>query len=174
MLGLYICISLLLAMVFFILGMDEDGLIKRFFISIFGGAFFGLIAIGIIVMGGQSRLETKEVPWRKYELVTLDSRESTEGKFQSFFFVGSGYIGEELYYHFYIDTPDGIKYQKERAEGSSIFIKECECEPYYLEYNEKYVDSTSIFYQDGFNYSTATKRVLYIPKGTIKRDFKVN
>lgn len=121
-------------------------------------------------MIGESCLDTEERVIRSYNLVALDTNEDIEGSYSNFFFIGSGYIGEELYYHFYYKTSKGIKYKKVRAE--ECYIIETTDKPSYKQYGEFIKDTTAFFYSDGVKEDG--RQVLFIPKGTIKSNYKVN
>jgi len=146
--------------------------------NFFGAVFFGSLAS--FIFGGvifvfyatyvTGSLETEERVKASYDLVSLDANEDINGSFETAFFVGSGYIGEDLYYHFYYETSKGIKYVKKRAE--SMYIIETDGNPRYVIYANYIKDETHDYYRE--NRSRETRRVLYIPKGTIKRNYKVN
>ena len=95
-----------------------------------GGVFFSAI-VAFVFMGivfafygsfQRDKLETEERAYATYDLVALDANEDLNGSYQHAFFVGSGYIGEDLYYHFYYETSKGIKYKliilKEYTDGT--------------------------------------------------------
>lgn len=152
-----------------ILGWLWEGACCLFFAIVCGGIFGGILA-GIICFIGRSSLEKEERVSQKYDLVALDTNEDMHGSYDNFFFVGSGYIGEDIYYHFYYSTKNGVKYKKVRAEN--CFIIETSESPRYEVYGKYYKKSGSIFYQTDL--VDNTKEVLYIPKGTIKNNYKVN
>src|SRR5690606_31870528 len=101
----------------------------------------------------------------------LDTDKETVGSHSSIFFVGSGYIGEEMYYHFFYETSNGVKYDKIRADGK-VYIVETNDTPKVVKYYIYFKDKESIFYDS--KPRRHTKTVLYIPKGTIKNNYKVN
>lgn len=133
------------------------------------GLFSGMLS-GIILIFGQCGLEQEERLTASYNLVALDTKENIQGSYSNLFFVGSGYIGEELYYHFYYETINGIKYEKLAAKN--CYIIETKEKPSYKKYGMYYKDKESIFYHS--NEQSEGKQVLYIPKGTIKTSYKVN
>ena len=136
----------------------------------FGGFFFGGLLTVFICAVGQKDLEREERVQQSYSLVALDTNEDANGSYSNIFFVGSGHIGEDLYYHFYYNTPQGIKYKKVIAED--CFIIETGDKPSYKIYGKYYKKVESVFYQAGV--IEETRKVLYIPKGTIKSNYKVN
>lgn len=145
-------------------------LICCFFVSLFFSIIFGAIFGGFINFIGRMTLETENKIHKSYELVALDTNEDINGSYSNFFFVGSGYIGEDIYYHFYYKTSNGIKYDKIRAEN--CYIVEMDDTPSYKVHGEYYKDTSSVFYDKDL--IRETKKVLYIPKGTIKSNYKVN
>ena len=152
-----------------ILGRIWEGICCIFMAS-FGGLFFGGFLSAFIHFIGRGSLETEERVYKSYNLVALDTNEDINGSYNSIFFVGSGHIGEELYYHFYYNTPNGIKYNKVRAEY--CYIIETGEKPSYKIYGEYYKKVESVFYEPDI--VEETREVLYIPKGTIKANYKVN
>lgn len=132
----------------------------------FGGLILGGIVSGIIVFIGRTTLKHEEKVYQSYDLVTLDTNEDINGSF----FLGCGYIGEDMYYHFYYKTQDGTQYDKIRA--TRCYIVETNEKPSYKIYGEFFKKTESIFYSDDIRFET--KKVLYIPKNTIKNNYKVN
>lgn len=142
----------------------------------------GLISffISVIYKGGQEvRIMDEyirvEKPYMTYDLKTLDADNQIEGKSRSMFFVGSGYVREELYYQFYVNTPKGIEYIKVSAEDKypgTYIIETDSIKPKYVRYGEFYADSTKKYYTS--KRINRTRDVLYIPKGSIKVGFKIN
>lgn len=140
------------------------------FVASFGAFFIGGILLCIVSGIGENSLDREERVVSSYNLVALDTNEDMQGSYSSMFFVGSGHIGEEMYYHFYYETPKGIKYNKIRAED--CYIIETSDKPSYKKYGEFIKDTTAFFYDEGCQKDG--RKVLYIPKGTIKSNYKVN
>lgn len=134
------------------------------------GFIFGTFFTVTIDFFGKDSLPVYEKISKSYDLVSLDTTKDINGNYQSAFFVGSGFIGEEMYYHFYYKTRSGIKYEKLRAQ--ECFIVETNDKPTFKKFGRYYKNNGSIFY-DPFEIQE-TKKVLYIPKGTIKNNYKVN
>lgn len=139
--------------------------------SLTGGFIVSGVLSIFILFFGQTQLEIEERVGSSYNLVALDTDKETVGSYSSIFFVGSGYIGEEMYYHFFYETSNGVKYDKIRAEGK-VYIVETNDTPKVVKYYEYYKDKESIFYDS--ESQRHIKTVLYIPKGTIKNNYKVN
>ena len=152
-----------------ILGWIWEGICCIFTAS-FGSLFFGGLLGALICSIGRSDLEREEKVYQSYNLVALDTNEDINGSYSNAFCVGSGHIGEDLYYHFYYNTLQGIKYKKVIAED--CFIIETGDKPSYKIYGKYYKKVESVFYQAGV--IEETRKVLYIPKGTIKSNYKVN
>lgn len=140
------------------------------FVVFFGGLFFGILLGGFICFIGRGTLEREERVTQSYELVALDTNEDIHRSYSNLFFVGSGYIGEDMYYHFYCGTSQGIKYKKVRADY--CYIIESDEKPSYKIYGQYLKETESVFYDSDL--IRETKEVLYIPKGTIKSNYKVN
>lgn len=138
--------------------------------SLFGGLILGGLLGGFICFIGRGSLEREERIVQNYDLIALDTNEDIHGSYSNFFFVGSGYIGEDMYYHFYYNTIQGIKYEKVLAED--CFIIETNDDPQYKIYGQYYKDKESVFYEPSL--IRESRRILYIPKGTIKNNYKVN
>ena len=107
----------------------------------------------------------------KYELIALKSKEIHEssGSFAWFVIVGGGSSkhSTESYYYYYVKYQDGIQLEKRDVLDRRIFINE-------IEQNNAYVIVT--YRQDCMTYPNGwseTRTILNIPKGTIKRDFKI-
>ena len=140
------------------------------FVSSIGGLFFGGLFSGFVYFIGRCGMEKEEIITQSYNLMVLDTNEDISGHYNNLFFVGSGHIGEENYYHFYYNTHNGIKYIKVLAEY--CYIIETKEKPSYKVYGNYYKKSKSVFYTNSL--INETKKVLYIPKGTIKSNYKVN
>lgn len=149
---------------------EPDEWLPNIFGSLFVSFFVVAVLCGVVLAIGRATLETEERVGKSYELVALDTEKETVGSYSSIFFVGSGYIGEEMYYHFFYNTSKGIRYNKIKAE--SCYIIETQDTPKYVEYHKYYKDKESIFY-DSYSQGV-TRTVLFIPKGTIKNNYKVN
>lgn len=139
-------------------------------VSLVISGFIFLITSTIVT----STFDTYEGAYSTEKLRALDTNEDINGSASMMFFVGSGHIGEDLYYHFFYDTPNGIKYQKERAEQRNFYLKETNGKPKFIKYgifyHTKHKDSK--FYDPYM--INETKMVLEIPKGTVKANYKVN
>lgn len=133
--------------------------------GITSGFFLAMtFSIGIAVMDKEERVDSS------YELVSLETNEDIHGSYSNLFFVGSGYIGEDLYYHFFYKTSKGTKYKKIKAEN--CYIIETDSIPSYTKYALFLKDTDSFFYE--VSKPQESRQVLYIPKGTIKANYKVN
>jgi len=150
--------------------------------NVYGGLFFSaiialVISVLILMFYGisqRSNIPLEEKVVVSYNLTSLDANEDINGEFSQSFFVGSGYIGEDLYYHIFYEKIKGGEimqvYDKIRAE--SIDISETDGNPRYTIYGNYMTDTTNYYYSP--NIQETTRSVLYIPKGTIKKNFKVN
>ncbi|MFW6219746.1 MAG: hypothetical protein ACOC33_02815 [bacterium] len=152
-----------------------------YFISI---AFVAFVVVTIIFGLIRSRYESnfkniKEVPYKEYELVSLNDNRDIHGGAGMIFFVGSGYINQELYYYFYVkDIKTGlIEFKKEYAENNyydKIYIKEIDGneKPRFVKYGYFLKDKESIFY-DPYLIENS-KSILYVPKGSVLKNFNLD
>lgn len=170
----------LIAIVIFLYKVDDIDWLD--FGSIFGvlivWGILAALASGLIFFVSKSivqdKFETYETVYVERELRALDTNEDINGRQGMFFFVGSGYINEDLYYHFFYDTENGIRYQKERASQKDFYLKEINGKPTFKRYGAFYdrKHENNIFYKETLVHRT--KDVLEIPKGTVKTRYTVN
>lgn len=167
MISIYLCFFALPVFIFFLILLDNYE-ISNIFISLLGSLFFSGLIFSFYISYKRLYLETEERILYECELNSLDAKSSVNGKYNGSFLVGSGYIGEQLYYNFYYKTKDGLKYTKYKAQD--IYIKETDSVPRFVVYADFVIDTTNIYYKSGS--LNITKKVLFIPKGTIKQDYK--
>lgn len=158
--------------------------IKSYLSVIFASGFFYLVLFsviyGVIQSSYQNNVENLvEKPYKTYELLSLNDNKNIDGSLSMMFFVGSGYIGENLYYYFYIKNSETglIELKKERADreyNNDIYIKEIKKgeKPKYIKYGYFIKDNESIWYDPYL--VRKTKSILYIPKGSILNEFKLD
>lgn len=105
----------------------------------------------------------KEV--HKWYIESLGNDKYMEG----YFFLGNGYVMEKDYYFFYVNTSNGYQRLKIPVE-STYLIETDERRPEYVQIYRDYNDDKSFWkvFPDCEKYNK-----LYVPKGTIIRDFKV-
>ncbi|CAL2082866.1 hypothetical protein [Tenacibaculum dicentrarchi] len=105
----------------------------------------------------------KEV--HKYYIESLGNDKYMEGVF----FLGNGYVMEKDYYFFYVNTSNGYQRLKIPVE-STYLIETDERRPEYVQIYRDYNDDKSFWkvLPDCEKYNK-----LYVPKGTIVRDFRV-
>lgn len=166
---IFIVVTIVLLIISF--SNNPDKWFSNVLASLFGSAIVSSVLSVLIIAFGKAQLETEERVRSSYNLVALDTDKETVGSHSSIFFVGSGYIGEEMYYHFFYETSNGVKYDKIRANGK-VYIVETNDTPKVVKYYKYYKDKESIFYDS--EPRGHIKTVLYIPKGTIKNNYKVN
>lgn len=161
---------------------DNEPLITRIFMCVIGAPLLGII-ITVLVYGGISLIvtsdikRTKEVVISSNEIIRLDTSDEVSGKFSSVFFVGSGYIGETKYYAFYKKLNNGeIVFNKLRANDEDHRLNYSD-KPKVVVYGRKYEDSivgdSNWIPDNKKNHIEYYKTVIFIPKGTIKRNYKV-
>ena len=142
-------------------------------IIIFPCAFFATITFTLHSIIAKANMKTYELIYKEYEIVALKDNNDING---NSYFLGSSYIEERLYYHFYYnDKGRGIKYKKIDAEGNypSVYIIETnEKNPKYIRYGSFYKNKKNAFYTSSM--ISETRDVLYVPKGSIKRKFQLD
>lgn len=139
----------------------------------FGGGFIGsiLVLLMVAISSGQPK-SVEEVVWYTKHIHTLkDANSGLEGSF----FLGTGSIGSTWYYQAYVNTEDG--FHKEKFKQNITYIKEVD---HIKPKVEKYIEVThnnwfetwltGVAISNGCCY---TKIILYVPKGTIIREFRL-
>jgi hypothetical protein len=109
--------------------------------------------------------ETEEIHEHEYWIHSLGNDKYLEGEFT----LGSGSIEEIDYYFYYINTSKGFKRCKTRVDKSFI-IETNDVKPH--------IETVVIHYKDEEKFfktidGTTNHRVIYVPKGTIIKEFKV-
>lgn len=118
-------------------------------------------------------------------IVALQDSSNTSGRF----LLGSGTVGNSMYYCYYIDTDDGYKYQQIDTTDYyvDVSIKYCdENETPHIEKYDRYTIATSdkmwgwvfnpvlISPQANQSVFSAQKIYIYLPEGTIDENYKVD
>lgn len=152
--------------------------------SFIGGGFFGGLISGIVVSFvmlvfateegkfDDSKLESSKCV-AVYEIIPLISIER-EQSMSGTFFIGSGTVKSDVYYFAYVDTSDGMYLNK--YPRYKTYIVEQDGEPKAT--TTMYECSRPVFaWLKGMDKAPkrtrAKKYQLYVPKGTIIRDFKL-
>lgn len=120
--------------------------------------------LGIWKMYFEDHIKTKEAHY--YYMKSLGNNTSISGDF----FLGSGSIEEKEYYFFYVNTVKGMRKMKLPIDKTYI-IETDDRRPEAVEIQE-WVDDKDLFFKDLIGYTTDHYK-LYVPKGTVIRDFKV-
>ena len=137
---------------------------------------FGFIATIIVflmvVVASENPKSVEETVWYTKNIHTLrDVNNGLEGSF----FLGTGSIGSTWYYQAYVNTDDG--FHKEKFEQKITYIKEVD---HIKPKVEKYIEVnhnnwfetwlTGVAISNGCCY---TKIILYVPRGTIIKEFRL-
>lgn len=149
---------------------DDGNYIGAFLICAITSVFISGLVFTVYSNVKISNMEKEEKIVYNYNLTSLNSSQDINGSYSNMFFVGSGYINETLYYHFFYETKKGIIYTKQRA--NDVYIIETEEDPKFVIYGMYLSDTSNVFYNNKLLHKS--RKVLYIPKGTIKRNYKVN
>lgn len=155
---------------------ETPSLFSSFFISSILGFFIGFLLFGFVSHIITSDIKpSKEIIISSYPLVNLQSSDELNGKYSSVFFVGSGYINEVKFYVFYKVLKSGdIKYEKVRA---SDYLLNFSDKPKIITYGKKYNEEERKniwLLENDKNKIYESRKVLYIPEGTLKTNFKID
>lgn len=174
-------VTIILEVLYIIFIMREEPSWGRRLTTIFIGAPVLGVLIGTILFAPIStyklnRFGREQVILSEHNLVALHQDTQIEGDYSNFFFVGSGYIGETEYYCFYKQFSNGdIKFEKVRA--TEVFLNQSEQKPKVIRYGtkiKKEFNKSKWMTQQDKDEVIYQKTVLYIPKGTIKNNYKIN
>jgi hypothetical protein len=111
----------------------------------------------------------------KYDLVALKDNRDIKGNFHGGLFVSSGYINQDLYYYYIIDTSKGKAIQKISASNTYIDDTSLNVQPTVSCGHYEFEDSN--WYRDIFwtifPYQ-GKECYLVVPTGTIDKTFNIN
>lgn len=179
---LFITIPTIILMVLFIIhdiNHGENNIISTLVLIFLGAPFIGIIigslAFEIFKSPHIDNLQTEQVVIDKHKIISLNHEKSQEGKYSSTFFIGSGYVREEHYYVYYKQHNNGdIQFEKVLADR--VFLNQNSKEPQVVEYGKRYINVDNNRWLSNFEKKEIRKdrTVIYIPKGTIKENFKIN
>ena len=116
----------------------------------------------------RTKADKEERAYEVHNLVSLKTNNDKEGQF----FLGSGYVNNTLYYHFFYETDKGIKYDYIRASHSNVYIVETDSTPRITKYGLYLTDTTTYYYTDRIQ--EVSRLVFYIPHGSLKSNFNIN
>jgi hypothetical protein len=151
--------------------------------SIFFGIAYNTVLLFLLLMACICFREEEIVKYR-YKLCAFKNTTSQESSANgSAFLLVGGFnyqSGEKDYYKFLIDSNDGMRLQKVDALNGNVTIKEID-----IAANEAYIEqywrvsSPNLFLKKwvsmsknpGIWYEGIQKQILYIPKGSVARDF---
>lgn len=166
--------------------MDNNKNEKTFTISVvtlFVGA--GLVITSWIVSSEITEQKEEYKLVESQNIIALQDSSNTSGRF----LLGSGTVGNSMYYCYYIDTDDGYKYQQINTTDYDVdvSIKDCnENETPHIEKYDRYTIPTSdknwgwvfnpvlIAPQANQSVLSAQKIYIYLPEGTIDTNYKVD
>ena len=128
----------------------------------------GLCIIGILV----SNVIAKECAEISYDItsdtkiVTLKDNQNVSGNYYLF----SGRIDEDLYYHYATETEFG--YKTEKLKASNVYIKYTKDEPHIEKLEPKFTNDIVTFFAR--NPITPDRYIIYCPEGTITSEFNID
>lgn len=162
----YFFLPTFLTAIAFMFLVNRKEVFSLFIPMVFVSAIASLIFFGIFYNYKMSNVELVEVEDEIYEIIALDFESATGGSF----FIGSGTIDSKMYYHFFIKESEGIKYTK--ASADEVFIVESIGTPRYVIFSNFMKNSDDILYTP--KRISISKKILYVPRGTIKTNYKIN
>jgi hypothetical protein len=129
-------------------------------------AIIPLLIIGSLIHHYVWEPKTEEYKEHLHWVKSLGNDKYLEGSFT----LGSGTIGEVDYYFYYMETSSGYKRLKVRV--SNTYLVETDSRPPEIVEDKEYVNDSDMFLKH-MNNDRVKYKVMYVPKGTIIRDFKV-
>ena len=166
---LAIILAIVVFVVSLILCLDEgDGIVASTIVTLIFSTVIGLLSsLLFLIPNTFIPKEEKEYSSVSHKIVALKDTKESKGSF----ILGSGYIDEELYYYYFEETSEGLKKRKLRA--SDCYIK--------YDDNPRVIEYTHTGYKKAYHYIYATPEVIhvtyyviYVPKGSITNEFKVD
>ena len=166
-------ITIIIAIVFaivFVTMIDPYTTIGLIINSIFGliaGAFLSIMIVFIFVgiFGALSPPETT-IKETEHEIVTLQDSNSTSGDF----FLGTGYVNEEMQYIYY--RKDGNGYKMEQIKARDARIEYTEKTPKVIKQEKEATDA--FWNKFKINWDDEPTYIIQVPKGTIKQDYSLD
>lgn len=166
-------IILTVVVIAFIFGYWASG---KLWESVGGSLAFGFIAaVLVMIMAAIASGIPDSVKEKVWYTKNIHSLKDVNSGLEGSFFLGTGSIGSTWYYQAYVNTDDG--FHKEKFEQNKTYIKEVD---HIKPKVEKYIEVThnnwfktwltGVAISDGCCY---TKIILYVPKGTIIREFRL-
>ena len=101
-----------------------------------------------------------------YEIVALQDNLGLQGKF----FLGSGYIDNELSYA-YMQYVDGCGYKAKTVDASNAYIKFTDEQPYVSLVTYQFKDQWRNYFTIPYNYEDI---FFYIPEGSILQNYNID
>lgn len=162
---MFIIMTLSLVLIFYNLGCfiaDDMRLVN----GLFGLLGIGLLAFQLWVM--VNPYDNNLSIYGRKEIINISDTTRIQGR-GNMFYVS---ISENNKYIFY--TIENGFYVENTISTRNAFIKEFDGNPYILEYRNGYKNKVLAWFNKGMNYNGAIRYELYIPKGSITRDFNID
>ena len=165
---LAITIGFIVAVISFILNYQEmdkedsiDWLLNTIFSSFIGGAVGGVIGALTLFIPKDTELKVLE-----YQIVSLQDNSDINGRF----FLGSGYIKQDMQYTFYYKSKDGFRLKQVKSDKAVINYSD---NPRVIRYKDVPIDG---WYNNWLanGYKPSERYKIYVPKGTIKTNYNLD
>ena len=98
-------------------------------------------------------------------IIALNDNQNLSGRF----YITGGYVNEELYYYYAVDSTFGYKTEKVKADSS--YIKYTDEKPHIETYVADFANDSTYLW--GFPIC-GTKYIIYCPDGTITSEFNID
>lgn len=146
-------------------GMNFIDWVMLVFTSAFSGVLGFIVGILFALSLPAQMIETENA---RVELLCLQDNQSVQGRF----FLGSGYMEGKPCYNFYQANERGGKVLVQvQADKVEVYDNLETGKPYCIEYKTKPTDA---FVNNFAIDETKTRYEIYVPKGTIKENFKLD
>lgn len=137
-------------------------------------AVISLVAliVGIIMIIYVAHIP-RGVIWKeesKTNIIALKDNSNISGQITGGIFITSGYVLEDMYYYYMEVTEDG-KHMNKIPADSAYIIETNDIKPSIIEKKKYNADKRLDFW---FDVRTAVKYLIYVPKGTVDVEYKVN
>ena len=129
-----------------------------------GIASFVLIGIASILASSCAEIEYSVVSDTK--IIALKDNQNANGSF----YIGSGYVDEDLYYYYAIETEFGYKTEKIRADN--VYIKYTDGEAHIEKHEGAFANESLSFWIGAC--ICDDRYIIYCPEGTITNEFDVD
>lgn len=147
---------------------NYNNLLEKFFFS-FMALLFSL-AISILVLVGVSTIVSccADIDYdivSDTKIIALKDNQNVSGRF----YIMGGYVDEDLYYYYAVETEFG--YKTEKIKASNVYIKYTDGETHIERYGGEFANSGVNFWAMPM---CDDRYIIYVPDGTVTNEFVVD